>query len=484
MKKYWQVDHLVWAGFGVVFVIMLAVAAFSWKATNDSEDGITWVTHTFSVKLGIADIEKTIINAETSQRGFLYTGSEDYLRRYDQAGATYQGQLDALREEVSDNPEQVQRVDRLMELAEAKFAELQKTIDLRKSGRLQDAYDLVMSHQGQELIDQIRDLVSEFTDAEEALLKTRVAEMNASLGNSRRVSLWGTTVALAVGVFVSFFVASNIMTPIQDSVRDLSTSAQQMSAAAEEHERNAAQQATAVNQTSTTMEELDRSSRQSAGQAESAFDQAQKVLQLSKEGSGQIQQALDASNSLRQQVGDIEEQIRKSSEQTGQIEDITLLATDLATQTNLLALNAEVEAARAGEHGKGFAVVATEIRKLANESKASALRVQALLDDIQRVTKSTATVTQDGTKRVEEVAELSRQNAEVLTNIASAAEHATQSAQQISLNASQQAEAIRQVVETMMSLNAGAKETANGIVQFKIGLQSVENSARRLRQMV
>jgi methyl-accepting chemotaxis protein len=73
------------------------------------------------------------------------------------------------------------------------------------------------------------------------------------------------------------------------------------------------------------------------------------------------------------------EQLEKAIEASQVVDQIHLLSEaimQITDQTNLLALNAAIEAARAGEAGKGFAVVADEIRKLAEQSKITVMKIQ------------------------------------------------------------------------------------------------------------
>jgi methyl-accepting chemotaxis protein len=290
----------------------------------------------------------------------------------------------------------------------------------------------------------------------------------------------GPLMAITLGIVLSL----SIRKPISRAVNAIATTSSEMAATIAQQERVTAQQAAAVNETTATMDELDASFRQSAEQAEVSATRAREALTLTEAGTSTVKQTLGGMSSLKGKVGGIAEQILRLSEQTGQIGNITNLVSELANQTNLLALNAAVEAARAGEHGKGFGVVATEIRKLADQSKKSAERINTLVLDIQNATNATVMATEEGTKTVDQSTRLTYQTVEVFDGLAAAITTVFESSRQTLLNVKQQVAAVRQVVEAMEAINIGSKETVGGIAQTRIGVQQLNDAAQNLQIIV
>lgn len=85
-------------------------------------------------------------------------------------------------------------------------------------------------------------------------------------------------------------------------------------------------------------------------------------------------------NLVIQETSEIAETLHGS---VGEMNTILNSIAEIAEQTNLLSLNASIEAARAGEAGKGFSVVASEIRKLADNSKASVGQISSIVALVQ-----------------------------------------------------------------------------------------------------
>lgn len=131
---------------------------------------------------------------------------------------------------------------------------------------------------------------------------------------------------------------------------------------------------------------------------ERLVDQTEKMIE---QGTGIVQtlseRAQETSN-ITARVGDSIAALKTESET---INGFVQTISDISDQTNLLSLNASIEAARAGEAGRGFAVVAEEIRKLADQSKESANKIQEIVSNIGSTTEKTT----DSAKKAEEMVE-------------------------------------------------------------------------------
>jgi methyl-accepting chemotaxis protein len=287
---------------------------------------------------------------------------------------------------------------------------------------------------------------------------------------------------LAAGVII--YVNRRIVSNLLGFTDNLAVSSSQIAATMNEQERTLSEQASSVNETTTTVEELGATTRQTAQQADISSQGARQALDLTEKGTESVNSTMTGINDLQNKVSAIAEQIVNLSEQTGQISSISELVTDVANQTNMLALNAAVEAARAGEQGKGFTVVAGEIRKLAEQSKKSAEKINALVDDIQAAINSTIMVTDQGQKTAIEGIQLAQNSATTFKDIADAVNNVFINSQQISMSSKQQAVAVQQVVSAMNAINLGAQETTTGIGQVKSAAGELNQSATNLKELV
>ncbi len=107
-----------------------------------------------------------------------------------------------------------------------------------------------------------------------------------------------------------------------------------------------------------------------------------------------ITELIQLNNENSESIEKVREQTELTNKSAMNIRTAAELIASISNHTNLLALNASIEAARAGEAGRGFAVVAEEIRKLADQSRASTDQINQSVNELIENAQFSVEVTQ------------------------------------------------------------------------------------------
>ena len=164
----------------VTLLILLIVALVSYQTVQRFLANDTQVTHTYQVIGGLDTVLMDLENAETGQRGYLLTGNVHYLEPYFSGSRAVAKDMEAVRELTRDNPVQRRRLDRLQNVADAKLAELDMTIRLRRQIGPTAALAVVQQGRGKALMDEARVVTAQMQKEEERLLSARSARAEAA----------------------------------------------------------------------------------------------------------------------------------------------------------------------------------------------------------------------------------------------------------------------------------------------------------------
>jgi signal transduction histidine kinase len=195
---------------GVILLLLISTLLFSLFTVNRIKSNLEIQVHTRTVILTLKDNLTFLLDAESSERGFIITSDTNYLQPYKMALQNVAARTLQLRTLTKDNPVQQKNLDTLEKLISLKLSRMTTLISTKKKGGQKTITEMLAANEAKSFMDNIRTVNHSMQAEELHLFEERRANTNQSIVNAQIVFIVEGTFSVLVTLFLAGIIIKEL----------------------------------------------------------------------------------------------------------------------------------------------------------------------------------------------------------------------------------------------------------------------------------
>ncbi len=195
-------------GFGLALVVLLGVSIISYQSILQ----VAVKGNSRQIELFVEDALGLVKEAEAGQRGYLLSGQDSFLEPYEHARKTIDAKLKDLKDAlvIQNVNSQLDAMNELEPLIRQKLAELERTLEARKTKGSEAALALLLANNQLHTMDKARAIGDKLIAKQEMIIQERSEAKAASTRQGITAVLSGTVLAFVLIILATVILNYDI----------------------------------------------------------------------------------------------------------------------------------------------------------------------------------------------------------------------------------------------------------------------------------
>ncbi|WP_155593107.1 ATP-binding protein [Lysinibacillus cavernae] len=211
----------------IILCLLIEVVVLNNQITSLQKERNFIIKYDSNVQALTNEIEKYILDMESSQRAFIITGESSYLEPYDNAAENWKIDFNDLYQQMKDKPTQQEKLKEIEETIEHWIDTSGKpTIQYKKDNNTEALNEFFKVDNGRQDMEKMRKLFDSFRSTENAYTQAKASQLDKQ--NSKLTSgLFGILILVSV---IAIVIASGISRSIVKTITEVTQTIREMAA--------------------------------------------------------------------------------------------------------------------------------------------------------------------------------------------------------------------------------------------------------------